>query len=83
MIGFLLLLFPFVLLGFVMLMGTGGSAAEQDRRDHDQQIEKFLDEANRDELNTFVSEGADTALRRFRKRLRPNRRRRGWRRAAG
>jgi hypothetical protein len=83
MIGFLLLLFPFVLLGFVMLMGRVEAPLNKISRDHDQQIEKFLDEANRDELNTFVSEGADTALRRFRKRLRPNRRRRGWRRAAG
>ena len=78
--GFLLLLFPFVLLGFVMFMGRVEAPLNEIGRQNDRQIEQFLDEANRDELNAFVREGADSALRRFRNRLRP-RRRRGWRRA--
>jgi hypothetical protein len=46
----------------------------------ERQIEQFLDDANSDELDTFVREGTDSALRRFRqrlslRRLRPNRRR--------
>ena len=82
MIGFLLLLFPFVLLGFVMVMGR--VEAPLDRiGTTDRQIEQFLDEANSAELDTFVREGTDSALRRFRKRLRPGKRRRGWRRAEG
>jgi hypothetical protein len=81
MIGFLLLLFPFVLLGFVMVMGRVEAPLNKIGRDEERQIEKFLDEANREELNTFVREGPESALRGFGKRLRPNRLRRGWRRA--
>ncbi len=74
MIGFTLLLFPFVLLGFVMLMGRVEEPLSQiaDRAD---EIEKFLEDANRAELDTFVREGTDSALRRFRNRLLPSRRR--------
>jgi hypothetical protein len=32
-------------------------------------MEEFLDTANREELNTFVREGTDSALKRFRQRL--------------
>lgn len=78
MIGFLLLLFPFVLLGFVLIMQRveeplSSVAVERD-------IEQFLDDASPSELDTFVREGTDSALSRFRarlglSRLRPGRRR--------
>jgi hypothetical protein len=79
MIGFALLLFPFVLLGFVMVMGRVEEpliriAAERD-------IEHFLDDANDEELDVFVLEGTDSALSRFQSRLGLDRLRRGWRRA--
>lgn len=80
MIGFLLLLFPFVLLGFVMLMGRVEEPLSKVTTEH--QIEQFLDVASRGELNTFVNEGTEPALRRFRRRLRPQRRRGGWRRTS-
>jgi len=80
MIGFLLLLFPFVLLGFVMLMGRVEQPLSQIAVER--QIEHFLDDANRAELDTFVREGTDSALSRFRARLGLSRLRRGWRRAS-
>jgi hypothetical protein len=80
MIGFTLLLFPFVLLGFVMVMGRVEEPLTQiaDERD----IEQFLDDANAEELDAFVLEGTDSALSRFRARLGLGRLRRGLRRAA-
>ena len=71
MIGFTLLLFPFVLLGFVMLMGRVEEPLSQvvgRARDRD-----LPDEANKSEMDAFVREGTDSALRRFRNRLRPRR----------
>jgi hypothetical protein len=67
MIGFLFLLFPFVLLGFVLLM----ERVEQplSRVAVEREIEHFLDDANAEELDTFVREGTDSALRRFRQRI--------------
>lgn len=67
MIGFLVLLFPIVLLGFVLLM----ERVEQplSRVAVEREIEQFLDDANDDELDTFVREGTDSALSRFRQRL--------------
>ena len=80
MIGFALLLFPFVLLGFVMLMGRVEEPLSQIAVER--QIEQFLDDANPEELDTFVREGTDSALTRFRTRLGLNRlRRRGWHKA--
>ncbi len=79
MIGFALLLFPFILLGFVMFMGRVERPLSQ--IDSEREIARFLDGANRDELNTFVREGTDSALRRFRNRLRPRLRRRAARKA--
>ena len=79
MIGFALLLFPFVLLGFVLLMQRVEeplSAISVER-----EIEQFLEDASPEELNTFVREGTESALSRFRARLRIGRRRRGWRKA--
>jgi hypothetical protein len=80
MIGFALLLFPFVLLGFVMLMGRVEEPLTQIAEERD--IEQFLDDANPDELDTFVREGTDSALSRFQARLGLSRLRRGWRRAS-
>jgi hypothetical protein len=79
MIGFALLLFPFVLLGFVMLMGRVEEPLSQIAEERD--IEQFLDDANAEELDAFVREGTDSALSRFRARLGLGRLRRGRRRA--
>jgi hypothetical protein len=67
MIGFLVLLFPVVLLAFVLLM----ERVEQplSRVAVEREIEQFLDDANDDELDTFVREGTDRGLSRFRHRL--------------
>ncbi|WP_375493440.1 hypothetical protein [uncultured Jatrophihabitans sp.] len=81
MLGFLLLLFPFVLLGFVIFMGRVEAPLNRINTANEREIETLLDTGTREELNTFVREGTDSALRRLRKRLRPNRRRRGGRRA--
>lgn len=80
MIGFALLLFPFVLLGFVMLMGRVEEPLSQIAQERD--IEHFLHSANAEELDVFVREGTDSALTRFRSRLNLGRLRRGWHRAA-
>jgi hypothetical protein len=71
MIGFLALLFPFVLLGFMLFMGRVEEPLTQVAVERE--MEQFLDEANPEELDSFVREGADSALSRFRQRL-------GWRR---
>jgi hypothetical protein len=81
MIGFTLLLFPFVLLGFVMLMGRVEEPLSQIAAERD--IEQFFDDANDEELDVFIREGTDSALSRFRARLGLSRLRRGWRRATG
>ena len=57
MIGFALLLFPFVLLGFVMLMGRVEEPLIQIAEERD--IEQFLDDANAEELDAFVRAVAD------------------------
>jgi hypothetical protein len=80
MIGFALVLFPFVLLGFVMLMGRVEEPLTQIAEERD--IEQFLDDANADELDAFVREGTDSALSRFQARLGLSRLRRGWRKAS-
>jgi hypothetical protein len=79
MIGFALLLFPFVLLGFVMVMGRVEEPLSEIAAERD--IEQFLDDANAEELDVFVREGTDSALSRFQARLGLNRLRRPWRRA--
>ncbi len=76
MIGFALLLFPFVVLGFVLLMERVEEPLNH--LPNEREIENFLDSANPSELNTFVREGSESALRRFRGRLG---RRRGRRKA--
>jgi len=77
MIGFLVLLFPVLLMAFMLIMECIEvpltRVAAKDR-----EVQQFLDNANPEELDTLVREGTDSALRRFRSRLRlPRARRRG------
>jgi hypothetical protein len=67
MAGLLVLLFPLLLLGFMLVMGR----VEQPLRRValEREIEHFLDDASPEELDTFVREGTESALRRFRQRL--------------
>lgn len=74
MIGFALLLFPLLLLGFALLMGRVEEPLNQ--VSPEREIENFLEGANRAELEHFVREGTESALSRFRHRLRFGRRRR-------
>ncbi|MEP7180255.1 MAG: hypothetical protein ABI775_14300 [Pseudonocardiales bacterium] len=67
MIGFLFLLFPFLLLGFMLLMGRVEEPLSQVAVERD--IEQFLDDANPAELDTFLREGTESALTRFRRRV--------------
>jgi len=67
MIGLLVLLFPFVLLGFLLVMERVEEPLSQVAVERD--IEQFLDDANPEELETFVREGTESALSRFRQRL--------------
>lgn len=71
MAAFLVLLFPVLLLGFMLLMGRVEEPLNRFTPERD--IEHFLDDANPDELETFVHEGTESALRRFRNRLNPRR----------
>jgi hypothetical protein len=74
MYGLLVLLFPFVLLAFMLLMGRVEEPLT--RVAVEREIEHFFDDATPDELDAFVSEGTDSALSRFRQRLGLRRRRR-------
>ncbi len=67
MIGFVLILFPFIVLGFILAM----ERVEEPLNllPNEREIEQFLDTANSSELDTFVREGSESALRRFRGRL--------------
>jgi hypothetical protein len=67
MAGFLVLLFPVLLLGFMLFMGRVEEPLN--RVASEREIEKFLDDANPAELDTFVREGTESALHRFRQRL--------------
>ena len=67
MAGLLVLLFPPLLLIFMLFMQRVEEPLNKVAVER--QIEEFLDEANPDELDTFVREGTDSALRRFRQRL--------------
>lgn len=81
MIGFALLLFPCVLLGFVMLMGRVEEPLRQIAEERD--IEQFFDDANAEELDVFIREGTESALSRFQARLGLRRLRPGKRRPPG
>ena len=67
MAGFLVLLFPVLLLVFMLFMGKVEEPLN--RVNTEREIEKFLDDASPEELDTFVREGTDSALHRFRQRL--------------
>lgn len=67
MAGLLVLFVPFLLLGFLLFMGRVEEPLSRAATERD--VEEFLDEANSEELSTFVREGTDSALRRFRDRL--------------
>ena len=67
MIGFLALLFPFVVLGFVLFMERVEQPLSRVAVERD--IEEFLDGASQDELDAFVREGTESAMARFRARL--------------
>ena len=67
MIGLLVLGFPFVLLAFMLFMGKVEEPLN--RVNVERQIEQFLDDANPEEIDTFVREGTESALSRFRQRL--------------
>jgi hypothetical protein len=74
MIGLLVLGFPFVLLAFMLFMGKVEEPLT--RVAVEREIEQFLDDASPEELDTFVREGTESALSRFRQRLGLRRRRR-------
>jgi len=75
MIGLLVLFFPFVLLGFMLFMGRVEEPLTQVAVERE--LEQFFDDANSEELDAFVREGADSALSRFRLRLGWRKRKRG------
>jgi hypothetical protein len=56
-----------LLLGFMLLMERVEEPLSRVAVERD--IEQFLEAANPDELDTFVREGTESALRRFRKRV--------------
>lgn len=71
MAGLLVVLFPFVLLAFMVMMERVESplrrVAVEDR------VEEFLDEARPEEIDTFVREGFPVALERYSRRRRLSR----------
>ena len=67
MIGFLMVLFPFLLLGIMLVMERVEQPLSQVAVERE--LEQFLDDANPEELETFVREGTESALSRFRTRL--------------
>jgi hypothetical protein len=77
MIGFLVLLFPVLLMAFMLIMERIEVPLTRvaDERD----VQQLLDQGSQAEIDTLVREGTDSALRRFRSRLRlrPRARRRG------
>lgn len=64
----LVLLFPLLLMAFMLIMERIEKPLTRSAPERD--VEDFLDHANPDELDTFVREGTDSALSRFRNRLR-------------
>jgi hypothetical protein len=67
MIGFLVLLFPFLLMAFMLVMERIEAPLTRSAVERD--VEDFLDHANPEELDAFVREGTDSGLGRFRNRL--------------
>jgi len=74
MVGFLVLGFPVLLMIFMLTMEHIEEPLTRVATERD--VEDFLDHANPDELDAFVREGTDSALKRFRSRL-------SWRPLAG
>ena len=72
MIGLLVLLFPVLLLGFMLFMQRVEEPLN--RSDTSRDIEQMLDEKDPGDMEVLVAEGADSALRRY------HLRRRWWRR---
>ena len=64
----LALLFPLLLMAFMLIMERIEKPLTRSAPERD--VEDFLDHANPDELDTFVREGTESALSRFRSRLR-------------
>jgi hypothetical protein len=71
MVGLLVLLFPFVLLGFMVVMERVESPLRQVAVET--QVETFLDDARPEEIDTFVREGFPVALEQFKGRRRLSR----------
>jgi hypothetical protein len=67
MIGFLVLLFPVGLMLF--MLGMERLEEPLTRVADERDVEEFLDHANREELDTFVREGTESALSTFSGRL--------------
>lgn len=67
MAGLIVLLFPPLLLVFMLIMAR--VELPLNKVAVERHIEEFLDEANPDELDAFVLEGTDSALHRFRQRV--------------
>jgi len=63
----LVLLFPLVLLGFLLFMERVEEPLTQGAVERE--IEQFLDDANPEELDAFVREGTESGLSRFRARI--------------
>lgn len=68
MIGFLVLLFPVLLMIFMLVMEHIEEPLTRVALERD--VEEFLDNANPAELDTLVREGPVSAMSRFRSRLR-------------
>jgi hypothetical protein len=68
MIGFLVLLFPVLLMIFMLVMEHIEEPLTRVALERD--VEEFLDHANPAELDTLVREGPVSAMSRFRTRLR-------------
>jgi hypothetical protein len=64
MAGLLVLLFPFLLLAFMVVMERVEGPLRRVAVEDD--VETFLDEARPEEIDTFVREGFPVALERFR-----------------
>ncbi|HEX8079311.1 MAG TPA: hypothetical protein VF557_03805 [Jatrophihabitans sp.] len=68
MIGFLVLLFPVLLLIFMLVMERIEEPLT--RVALEREVEDFLENASPEELSTLVVEGPESAMSRFRSRLR-------------
>ena len=66
MVGLLVVFFPLLLMGFMLLMERVESPLR--RAAVESQVEEFLDTARPDEVDTFVREGFTSALERWRDR---------------